>query len=184
MPLFYLDVETEGQDPQQDRLVAVQLQPLGDDFRPVGPLTVLVEWEWGEKEILRSVLAKGLLDPTWDFVPVGNHLRFGLTFLMERAQRFQLRDWTAADLRRFWFEKPMLDLAPLLVLMNAGRFEGSSIDAYVEKRPSADVPVLYRLGQYKEILEHVHEEGKATLGLLGELRAMLATFGDRKRAAR
>ncbi len=183
MPLFYFDVEAEGEDPQQDRLITVQFQQLTDDLVPVGGLTVLTEWEWGEKEMVRSLLQKGLLDPTWDFVPVGNRLRFDLTFVQERAQHHKLREWPFADLRRFWFEKPMLDLGPVLVLMNAGRFEGSSIGAFVDKPPSAEVPLLYRQGKYGDVLAYVEREKTVTLELLAELRAMLTTFGDRKRVA-
>ena len=181
MPLYYLDVEAEGEDPQQDRLITIQFRQLGDDLRPVGNLTVLAEWEWGEKEMLRSMLARGLFDGSWDFVPVGNRLRFDLTFLMERAQVHKLKEWTPTELRRFWFDKPMLDIGPVLVLMNAGKFDGSSIENFADKRPSAEVPGLYRHAKYQEILDYVEQEADATLALLSEVRSMLTTFGERKR---
>ena len=181
MALFYFDVESEGEDPQQDRLITVQVRPLGDDLRPTAPMSVVAEWEWGEKEMVRSVLVKGLLEETWDFVPVGNRLRFDLTFLMERARHHALLEWDPAAFRRFWFNKPMLDLGSVLVLMNGGRFDGSSIGNFVEKGASAEVPMLYRQGKYQEILAYVHQEAEATLALLAELRSMLTTFGDRKR---
>ena len=183
MTLFYFDVEAEGEDPGQDRLITVQYQPLGDDLRPIGALTVLAEWEWGEKEMVRAALQRGVLDPTWDFVPVGNRLRFDLTFLIERAQRHGVRESSAADLRRFWFDKPMLDVGPVLVLMNAGRFEGSSIENFTAKPPSAQAPMLYRQGKYRELLEYVEKERDATLALLAELRSLLTAFGERKRKA-
>ncbi|HLB68248.1 MAG TPA: hypothetical protein VJN63_07275 [Thermoplasmata archaeon] len=109
----------KGRTPSRTALVTVQFQQLSDDLRPIGTLTVLAEWEWGEKEILRTVIAKGLLEKSWDFVPVGNRLRFDLTFLMERALLHKAKDWSPPELRRFWFDKPMLDLGPVLVLMNA-----------------------------------------------------------------
>ena len=183
MTLYYLDVESEGEDPQQDRLVTIQFHQLGDDLRPVGKFSILTEWERGEKEMLRSVMQKGVLDATWDFVPVGNRLRFDLTFLMERATHHKLREWTTSEIRRFWFEKPMLDLGDVLVLMNAGKFAGSSIENFVDKRPSGDVPLLYRQGRFKEILEYVERERDVTLSLLAEVRSMLTTFGERKRRA-
>ena len=179
--LFYFDVETEGEDPQQDRLVTIQFQPIGDDLRPVGSFTVLAEWEWGEKEMLRTLVEKGIFDVTWDFVPVGNRLHFDLTFLMERGQHHKVKEWDAVGVRRFWFEKAMLDLGHVLVLMNAGKFEGSSIEHFSRKRPGAEVPALYRQAKYQEILEYVEQERDATLSLLSEVRAMLTTFGDRKR---
>ncbi len=182
--LFYFDVETEGEDPQQDRVITIQFQPLGDDLRPMGNFTVLTEWEWGEKEILRTILQKGVMDPTWDFVPVGNRLRFDLTFLMERGQHHKLRDWTQAEMRRFWYNKPMLDLNSVLVLMNAGRFEGSGINTFVEKGASSAVPSLYRQGRYADVIAYAEREKEATLALLAELRSVLTTFGNRKRTPR
>jgi len=179
--LYYFDVETEGEDPQQDRLVTIQFQQLSDDLRPIGTLTVLAEWEWGEKEILRIAIAKGLLEKSWDFVPVGNRLRFDLTFLMERALLHKVKDWSPPELRRFWFDKPMLDLGPVLVLMNAGKFDGSSIENFVDKRPSGDVPALYRQGKFGDILDYVNQEAGVTIALLAEVRSMLTTFGERKR---
>lgn len=179
--LFYFDVEAEGEDPRQDRLITIQFQQLTDDLKAVGGLTVLTEWEWGEKEMLRTFLAKGLFDESWDFVPVGNRLRFDLTFLMERAEHHKLKGWGPAELRRFWFDKPMLDLGNVLVLMNAGKFDGSSIENFADKRPSAEVPALYRKGKYQEILDYVEQEAGATLGLLAEVRSLLTAFGERKR---
>jgi len=182
VPLFYFDIETEGEDPQSDRVVTVQFQQLSEELRPMGSLQVLTEWEWGEREILRVILAKGVLDVTWDFVPVGNRLHFDLTFLMERGQHHRLREFSPSELRRFWFDKPMLDLGSVLVLMNAGRFDGSGIKQFTDKGASADVPVFYRQGKQKEILAYIENERDVTLALLAELRAMLTTFGERKRA--
>lgn len=181
MPLYYLDVESEGEDPQQDRLISVQVQPLADDLRPTAPMTVLTEWEWGEKEMVRSAISKGIFEETWDFVPVGNRLRFDLTFLLERARHHALLSLDPAAIRRFWFNKPMLDIGSVLILMNGGKFDGSSIANFVQKGASAEVPMLYRQGKHGDILAYVREEGDATLALLGELRSMLTTFGERKR---
>jgi hypothetical protein len=179
--LFYLDVEAEGEDPRQDRLITIQFRPLSDDLHPLGNLTVLAEWEWGEKEMLRIPLGKGVLDPSWDFVPVGNRVRFDLTFLIERAQHHKLREWGPAELRRFWFEKPMLDLGNVLILMNGGKFDGSSIENFADKGPSSEVPALYRQGKYEQVLEYIHQEADATLALLAEMRSLLTAFGERKR---
>lgn len=182
MPLFYFDIETEGEDPQADRVITIQSQALSEDLRPLGKLQILTEWDWGEREILRSILEKGVFDLGWDFVPVGNRLRFDLTFLIERGLHHKLREWSPPEVRRFWFDKPMLDLGPVLVLMNAGKFDGSGIANFVDKGASAEVPLLYREGKHDDIIAYVENERDVTLALLGELRAMLTTFGGRKRA--
>src|SRR3990172_12760414 len=88
LALYYFDLETTGDDPQQDRIVTVQYQLLADDLTALGAFQVIAEWEWGEKQVIQTALDKGVLEPTWDFVPVGNRLRFDLTFLIERATKW------------------------------------------------------------------------------------------------
>ena len=178
LTLFYFDIETTGDDPQLDRIVSVQYQQLADDFEPVGALQILAEWEWGEKQVLQTILGKGLLEPTWDFVPVGNRLRFDLTFAIERSTKWQLIEWDAATLKRFWYAKPVLDLQPVLVLMNRGEFRGSSLHRFSDKESGSRVPVLYRKGQLAEILAYVTRERDAALDLLRAARDTLGTLGD------
>jgi hypothetical protein len=181
LTLFYFDQETTGDDPQLDRIVTVQFQPLGDDLAAAGPFQIMAEWEWGEKEIIRLILEKGILQPNWDFVPVGNRLRFDLTFLIERATKWKLLDWDMATLKYFWFAKPLLDLQPVLVLMNRGKFAGSSLHAFADKDPGARVPALYRKGAYQDILDYVTREHAAVLQLLQEGKEILGEFGDQRR---
>src|SRR3989454_11365305 len=58
LPLYYFDIETTGDDPQQDRIVTVQYQALADDLTPTGLFQVIAEWEWGEKQVIQMVLDK------------------------------------------------------------------------------------------------------------------------------
>lgn len=184
LTLWYWDLETTGDLPDQDRIVTIQWQPLDDAFRPVGRFTVLTEWEWGEKQIVREALDRGVLETGWDFVPVGNRLRFDMTFLMERSAKLGLHEWSAPEVRRFWFTKPMLDLDTLLVLMNAGRFDGSALSRFAAKESGAIVPRLHREGKGPEILDYVTREKDETLRLFQEAAGLLRTFGDRRRKAR
>lgn len=181
MPEYYFDVETEGEDPLQDKIITIQYQPL-ERGEPVGPFTILTEWEWGEKEILRSILEKGLLEAGWDFVPIGNRLTFDLTFVVERAEHHELLSWDRGDLKYYLFRKPMVDLSPVLVLMNRGEFEGSSLTTFTPKRNWSNVvPPLYRKGDYGAILEYVEEERAALLELYQEVQSLLGTLGDRRK---
>ncbi len=181
LTLFYFDQETTGDDPQQDRIVTVQYRQLDDDLQPVGPLQIIAEWEWGEKQVLQMILEKGILKPDWDFVPVGNRLRFDVTFLVERATKWDLIKWDMATLKYYWFTKPLLDLQPLLILMNRGKFTGSSLHVFSEKEPGGRVPVLYRKGAYPDIIAYVTREQEAALELLRESREILGGLGDRRR---
>ncbi|MFQ5838907.1 MAG: hypothetical protein ACE5HJ_09050 [Thermoplasmata archaeon] len=182
MTEYYLDIETEGDDPLQDRIITIQFQQLekGD---PVGNFNILVEWEWGEKEIIRSILEKGLLDVGWDFVPIGNRLNFDITFIVERAGKHKLISWDPSQLKYYFFKKPMLDLWPVLVLMNRGRFQGSSLTAFSQKKDRGSlVTSLYRQGDYQSILRYIEEEREAVLDLYREVRSVLSTLGDRRKA--
>ena len=126
-------------------------------------------------------LEKGVLQPNWDFVPVGNRLRFDLTFLIERATKRDLIKWDAATLKYYWFTKPILDLQPVLVLMNRGRFTGSSLHRFADKEPGARVPALYHKGAFKEIIDYVTREEEAALDLLHEAARVLGDLGDARR---
>jgi len=181
LPLYYFDVETTGDDPQQDRIVTVQYQGLADDLTPTGLFQVIAEWEWGEKQVIQTVLDKGVLEPTWDFVPLGNRLRFDLTFLIERATKWKLIDWDMAKLKYYWFTKPYLDLAPVLVMLNRGTFTGSSLHTFADKESGARVPKMYRQGLFPEIIDYVTRERDAALDLLKESREVIGDLGDRRR---
>jgi len=173
---WYFDVETEGTDPQQDRILTIQYQSLEDGV-PRGSFQILAEWEWGEKELVRLIVEKGLLDPTWDFVPVGNRLKFDITFVMEKAEKYGIKKFTVEGLRYYWFNKPLMDIAPVILLMNSGRFSGSSISGFSEKRNSSQVPGLHREGRYSDIIEYVTREKDETLALIREARSVLEKFG-------
>src|SRR5437899_10334069 len=181
LPLYYFDIETTGDDPQQDRIVTVQYQPLDDDLSAVGPFQVLAEWEWGEKQVIQMALDKGVLEPTWDFVPVGNRLRFDLTFLIERATKWKLIEWDLAKLKYYWFTKPYVDLGPILVMLNRGTFSGSSLHTFADKESGARVPKMYRDGLFAEIIDYVTRERDAAMDLSKESRVGVGDPGTRRR---
>lgn len=181
LPLYYFDVETTGDDPQQDKIVTIQYQALADDLAPLGAFQIIAEWEWGEKQVIQMALDKGILEPTWDFVPVGNRLRFDLTFLIERATKWKLIDWDLARLKYYWFTKPSIDLGPILVLLNRGSMAGSSLHVFSDKESGARVPHMFRGGRYSDIIDYVTRERDAAIELLQESREVLGTLGDQRR---
>ena len=172
---WYLDIETEGTDPQADRILTIQYQPLREG-RPAGTLQVLAEWEWGEKQIVRSIIERGLLDPTGDFVPVGKRLSFAITFIIQKAEKYGVRKFTEEELRHYWLRKPIVDLAPLLLLMNRG-VRPSSVSGLTYKENSP-VPKLYREGRYADIIAYVTREKDDTLAMLTEAGPPLKDFGS------
>jgi hypothetical protein len=126
-------------------------------------------------------LGKGVLEPTFDFVPVGNRLRFDLTFLIERATKWKLIEWDLAKLKYFWFTKPCVDLGSILVMMNRGSLAGSALHVFSEKESGIKVPKLYHAGRYSDIIEYVTRERDAAIDLLRESREILGEIGDRRR---
>jgi hypothetical protein len=126
-------------------------------------------------------LDKGVLEPTWDFVPVGNRLRFDLTFLVERATKWKLIEWDLAKLKYFWYTKPYVDLGPILVMLNRGSLAGSGLHNFSDKESGARVPKMYHEARFSEIIDYVTRERNAAVDLLREGREFLGSLGDRLR---
>src|SRR3989304_3154018 len=77
-------------------VVAVLLQALRDGDPP-GPAQALAEGEWGEREVLRYLVDRGLFDPSDAFVPAGPRVRTTLAQLAERLPRARLRPGAAGE---------------------------------------------------------------------------------------
>ncbi len=180
MTEYYFDIETEGTDPLVDKIITIQFQEL-DGGKPVGDFHVLKEWEEGEKKIVGRILDEGILDPNWVFVPIGNNLRFDIVFVMEKAQQYGLREWSAGEVRYFFYRKAMIDIRSVLVLMNGGKFKGSGLDAFTGKQKGVQVPIWYGERKYDEIMSYIETEKQETMALYREVASLLDTFGRRKR---
>ncbi len=182
MTEYYFDIETLGTDPQEDKIITIQYQKL-ENGEPVEDLVILKEWESGEGDIVKQILDMQLLEPGWDFLPIGNRLRFDLIFIIEKATQYGLLDWKPGDIKYYFFNKPTMDIAPILVMMNDLKFLGSGVDNFTKKRKGSIVPVHYSKQEYDEIIKYIEVERDAVIGLLAEVRAVLSTFGSRKKAA-
>ena len=69
---YYLDIETAGKDPMQDKIITIQYQEL-DRYtaNPVDSLKILKEWESDEKTILKKFIShSGIADDyKFSFIP-------------------------------------------------------------------------------------------------------------------
>jgi hypothetical protein len=182
MTEYYFDIETLGTDPQDDKIITIQYQKM-EDGEPVEDLIILKEWESSEGDIVKEILDKQLLEPGWDFIPFGNRLKFDIIFIIEKAKQHGLLDWKLGDIKYYFFNKPTLDIAPILVMMNDLKFLGSGIDSFTNKKKGSIVPVHYNNGEYDEIIKYIEVERDAVIGLMSEVRAVLSTFGKRKKAS-
>jgi len=129
---YYFDIETvaerpyfsdprAGLNPATAKIITIQYQPL--DYRtgrPIGDLVILKEWCSSEKEIIRQFIKVYFRDPPWGFIPVGNNLLFENSFLKYKLrQHFGLINLKLG-------QRPIIDLKPVLILMNGGKFRGYS----------------------------------------------------------
>ncbi len=167
MSEVYFSLCTEGRDPATARILTVQYQPLEGSL-PQGNLTVLAEWEWSEKEILRSLLNKGFLRRDSLHRLVGFDLQEKVAILVERAESLGLlsrgdREELAAN------PPPMADLVHLLT--SSGWRPG-----YEHLRDwDKDVAALHGGGSFKAIVDHLHRERDITLDLYRGLQGASET---------
>ena len=137
MTEWYLDIETDGPDPRTNRILTIQYQRLVRG-EPEGVFQVLAEWEWGEKQIVRTIVERRLLEPTSEFVPVGTGLKDHIAFIIEKAERYGVKEFSIEELQRYWVQKPIIDLA----LADSGGGVSSGSAARREQ-----VVTLYREGR-------------------------------------
>lgn len=168
--MYYLDIETTGLEPRRDQILTIQYRPVARGGRPGGPLVILKAWESSEAEILKQFAATPFfdrLDP-WAFFPTGFNLGFEYRFLQTRMRHHKI------DLRLPWdwaFNKPSLDLHPVAVLMNGGRYKGSSLENFSRKAtsghsvidsvarqdwPAVEAYVVAETDAFFELLQHLH----------------------------
>lgn len=169
MPEYYLDIETTGLDPKEDRIITIQYQKLAMvTGRTEGSLTVLKEWESSERGILELFLPIFIGSGPFSFVAIGFNIPFVYTFIVERARAVGL---DPPDPVYIMGRKPYLDLKPFAVLMNRGSFKGASLDRFTSLSFGGElIPKLYRNKEYDRILACIAEEAGEFQGLYRHLK--------------
>jgi uncharacterized protein YprB with RNaseH-like and TPR domain len=181
MAEYYFDVATTGTDPAQHEVIAVGLQAL-QGSRPMGPLSILTQWEYGgERGLLQSVYKSDVFAvASFDYVLVGpNLLRFDLPFLMERMDALGVRPWPRAVATRYLAEKPSLDLRSVLVLLNGRRFDGSGLQNFSRRPliPGEEVPRMWARRDYRGIETYMRQHAEAFLDIYARIAPRLAEMG-------
>ncbi len=177
MTEFYLDFETSGISPEQDKIISIQYQMLDTKTgRARGPLSMLKEWESSEREMLKEFLE--VLNPSndWDFVPIGYNLKFELYFLQKRLRRvlrYELSDdW-------LYYGLPRVDIKSTLILINKGKFKGTTMDWFIRREmDDSQIPRWYARKDYGRIEEYVEEEAKRFLHAYQFLKSRLPSLYD------
>jgi len=156
MGTFYLDIETNGLDEVQNKIITIQYVELERGTgRRLGELTILKEWELGEKEMLRRFIEESPITNqySFDFIPVGYNLGFEHKFLLEKSSKYDYL-FPITILSR-----PFIDLRSIGVLMNKGEFKDSGLDKLTGKSHSGS-PIIhwYDEKKYNEIENYIKNE--------------------------
>jgi len=163
MPAYYFDLEVTSLNPAYGKIITIQYQPIDiETGDPLGELTILKEWESSEKEILRKFIPIFMGTKPFDFIPVGMNLSFDFNFLRFRTL---LNLGEVIDIN-WLFLGPHLDIKPIIVMMNKGKFKGASLNLFSEKElDPSKIPLWYEYREYDKIIEYIKQEAQAFLKL-------------------
>ncbi len=150
--VVFFDIETEGTDPFQHKVITVQVR-----YR--GKTTIWKEWEMGEAKCILSFF-DGFLDSIERKVTsfVGyNVLRFDVAFLDERLRRLRImNDWKWRALHDY------LHWIDLYQLLGDAYYKAkdwySSMAGLKQEVRNADIPVLYAQRDYATIVRYIEDE--------------------------
>ena len=149
---YYLDLESSGLDPEEDKILTLQYQPLDKEGNPDGNLIILKEWEIGEEEIIKRFL---YIFKKWEFIPVGMNLSFDFRFLLAKIEKYTGKVIDYDELSNI----PHLDIKPILVLMNGGNFKGAKLSNFTSKGQNGiAIPEYYKNKEYDKIINYVEKE--------------------------
>ena len=174
LPEYYFDIETyspgDNPNPEKDKVITIQYQKINlKTGKPKGKLTILKEWESSEKEIVTQFYDEFFRDEksVWDFVAVGYNLNFEWEFLISKFDKYIGKKFTSRDIH---YKRPYLDLKPIVVLLNGGKFKGSSLDKFTNKTYDGTViKKWYETHQYTQIEKYIEDETEAYLEFLQKI---------------
>lgn len=165
---YYFDIETTGLNENIDKIITIQYQRVDiGNGKPMEDLTILKEWEdnSSEEKIVKQI--KPLLTSNvWDFVPIGCGLHFENKFLKSKLKKYFNFDFSADD----FLGRPKIDLGIIGVILNGGKFYGSSLGNFSSKIDKGYiVPSLYRKKEYDNIIDYIKNETEAYLEIWQKL---------------
>lgn len=169
----YFDIETTGLNPEQDKIITIQIQKLvGRTGEPIGEIDILKEWGSSEKEIIEKVMPLLTCENPFDFIIVGKNLLFDFMFLSKRAEKYGLK---GLDLHCV-YDRAFIDLKHVLVMINEGNFRGYDKLLKKGKLANVQVPELYKQERYEEIIKYIKEEAKIFVDIYQKLRKKMPSL--------
>ena len=176
MAQYYLDIETEGFNPETDKILTIQFQEVDRFGKSKGSLIILKEWEMGEGEMIRTFYKKLFGFGVWDFIPIGTNLIFDLTFIWNKFKKYGL---DVAPLDKYLYAKPIIDIKYSLIIANGFDFKGSGLDKMTNKETDGrNIPTFYKNKEFDKIEKYVVQETESFLECLQKLRTkLMEAFG-------
>ena len=171
MPHYYLDIETTGLDPDEDEIITIQYQKIAlDNGTPEEDLTILKSWTAGssEKKIISEIMPFLMSSNPFHFVPVGNNLNFEFKFLAAKINKYFGMDVDSG----YFHSRPYIDLKPLMILLNGGRFKGYQL---ILNKPfsGSNVPIWYENKEYEKIVNYISTEAAAFAGFYNNIHHLM-----------
>jgi len=159
---WYFDIESEGLNPEKDKIITIQYQKIDNCGKPIGDLIILKEWQEGEEQIVKKFHK---LITTYDpffFIPIMQNHLFDFRFIFSKFRKYGLKlNKSEID---FLYSIPLIDIHSLLVIMNNMNFKGSGLSDMTEKKERGDYIVkLYKRKEYHKIEEYIIQETNSFL---------------------
>jgi hypothetical protein len=117
-------------------------------------LSVSCYWtDKGEEGIIEKIIPLVMSRNPFSFVPIGNNLNFEYKFLVSKINHYRKLDIDVS----YFHNRPSIDLKPVMVLLNGGRFKGYNL--ILNKSGSgSSVPQWYDKREFNKIIEYVIDE--------------------------
>jgi len=162
MTYFYVDIESEGFNPKEDKIITIQYQRLDYEAQKIdGELIILKEWESNEEQIVTQFY--NLLTSDKYFTPIMTNHYFDFNFLIEKFKKYGL---IPQELEKFDFlySRFLIDIHSTLVIINNMKFKGSGLDKLTNKEfDGSIIPLWYEQKKYAEIEQYIIKEAEAFL---------------------
>jgi len=174
MKEYFFDVETcingNKPNPLNDRIITIQYQLLDGYDQPNGSLKILTEWEEGsEKRMLEKFKAIFVTESPFDFIPVGVNLYgYDLIVLLLRLEAHGLLDTKPIE---FFRDRPVIDIKPILVIMNQGQFKGYT--NIIKKQHGGNIKGWYENREYEKIIDYITQEAQSFIKAYRVLKEQL-----------
>jgi DNA polymerase elongation subunit (family B) len=160
---YYFDIETysKTKDPDfnNDEIIAITYQQIDSRTGDVkGKLNILKSWESSEKEILQRFYPIFNVENKWDFVPIGYNLSFDFTSLIYRWRKMDIKV-NGKSLLSLFAQRAYIDIEPVVIIFNHGRFEGAKLEKFAGKRYSGSkIREWYEKKDYPAIQDYIEDE--------------------------